>query len=105
VVPLAQEAKVAVVKAAAAVLLEASEMLGFRLVEPERLLLALVRVVWVLAALAVPWVKVARVDLVVVVPKAWAEKQVCLAWAVCLAWVACLVARRVLAPTTAEPSL
>ena len=98
----------AVVKAAA-VLLEASEMLGFRLVEPERPLLALVRVVWVLAALAVPWVKVARVapvaPVVVVVPKAWAEKQVCLEWAVCLAWVACLVARRVLALTTAEPSL
>ena len=94
----------AVVKAAAA-LLEASEMLGFRLVEPERPLLALVRVVWVLAALAVLWAKVPRVPPVVVVPKAWAEKQVCLEWAVCLAWVACLVPRRVLAPTTAEPSL
>ena len=95
----------AVVKAAE-VLLEASGMLGFRLVEPERPLLALVRVVWVLAVLAVPWVKVARVaPVVVVVPKAWAEKQVCLEWAVCLAWVACLVARRVLALTTAEPSL
>ena len=58
-----------------------------------------------LAVLAVPWVKVARVAPVVVVPKAWAEKQVCPAWAVCLAWVACLVPRRVLAPTTAEPSL
>ena len=95
----------AVVKAAE-VLLEASGMLGFRLVEPERPLLALVLAVWVLAALAVPWVKVARVaPVVVVVPKAWAEKQVCLEWAVCLAWVACLVARRVLALTTAEPSL